>query len=443
MPSAGQPLPLVVLRPNDPAAAREFLERLPEPPPAAVEGPWLLVSSTEGGRDLLRARLRDAAGRWALWPGTEDVVASDELRVFADLAGLRQLLPALRGAAAARLDPGARFFFGPLWHAISMTNRAELSLRGGDTLNVFARLDATAIGSRWQALLTDAGAAREVPEAPASALATIALDRSFLALLSTPESFFDEGGTLGVQGFLSIADQIDGAQTSFVEDLVGGLEEPITVYILPVPPPGDDDDIDQPRLTLPGLALTARFAEAEVEKVLVRAASALAMITNGERAQNGQPVFRLRALRSDDADGFEHVENLRGLTARLAPWRGPSRPPLEQGLSPTLVFGDDRFVLATTRSAAMSVLDAAQHGNESRLRGDTVELRGPAIADWTAAMRAPLELSRRLDEGDTAAATTQFFDMLIAVTRAFERVRLEVTPSEHGTTLQLQIARKR
>ena len=58
-------------------------------------------------------------------------------------------------------------------------------------------------------------------------------------------------------------------------------------------------------------------------------------------------------------------------------------------------------------------------------------------------MRAPLELSRRLDEGDTAAATTQFFDMLIAVTRAFERVRLEVTPSEHGTTLQLQIARKR
>ena len=39
--------------------------------------------------------------------------------------------------------------------------------------------------------------------------------------------------------------------------------------------------------------------------------------------------------------------------------------------------------------------------------------------------------------------TTQFFDMLIAVTRAFERVRLEVTPSEHGTTLQLQIARKR
>lgn len=446
LPAAGRPLPLMVLRPGDCARAEELLARFPEHVHFAAEGGWLFASATPEGLELLRARLpaiADGAVSAASAPeGTPGTV-----HVRADLAALRPHVAALRAEALERLDGPGRFLFAPFAAALTAASTAALAVRGDGPrqhLRFELQLDATVLGSRWEGLLA-AGGPRPQIAAPDGTLAALALDRGLARLLADPGRFLDEAGVLAVRSFLSVADQLDGAQTSFADDLVGGLREPVTAFLLPSWPAGPDESgepgdpdahapaLPLPALALPALALVAPLADPAAEATLLRTAQVIALIANNERGGRGRPLFVLRGLHGGDG---------RGLCATPAPWRGPGRPPIEYGLSPTLAFGHGRAVLATTRAAAAAVLARLAGGAGAPLAGDLLELRGAGIAAQLERMRAPLELARQLDEGATAGEASEFLDALIAVARALHRVRLSVVPGEKGTRVLLQVERR-
>lgn len=431
VPTDGRPVPLLVLRPGDAAAARALLGRLPQHPAWCDDGDTLLVSSTADGLALVRASAAAArAGtpsRWADWPDAR-LPEAGELRAYVDLAALRERLPALQRVGVEHLDGGGRFLLSPLVHALATATHATLSLRATtDGVELTAQADGTVLGSPWQALLPTAGAERRVPTAPAGALGMLCLDRSLRTLLAEPARFLDEAGVLAVQSFVSVADQVDGARSQFVADIVGSVREPIAVYLLPTAPP---DDEPCPPLLLPGLAFAAPLASERGERDLLRTASAFALIANVERARKRQSTFALRPVR----DGFVH-----GVTAVPRDWRGPGLPPLDQGLSPTLLFGHGHAVLATTLAAARGVLDRIADGTTRAVRGDLLQLSGTALATALLQNRAPLELARQLDEGETAAQAAQFVATLAAALQVWPHAELELRPEPAATTLRLSL----
>src|SRR5262249_2032197 len=152
------------------------------------------------------------------------------------------------------------------------------------------------------------------------------LDRSLHALLAAPERYLPEAGQQAIRGFLSIADQLDG-RTSFVDDLVGALEEPVHAY-LRMPEPGPA--IAELPLQLPDLGFVARVKDSKAEPIIDRTLQILLLISNAERAQRNQFPFVGREVRE---------AGCRGLCAEPLPWRGPGAMPAEAAISPTLLFG--------------------------------------------------------------------------------------------------------
>jgi hypothetical protein len=241
-------------------------------------------------------------------------------------------------------------------------------------------------------LLTDSPL--PVPALSAEAVGALRLDRSLRRLLAEPERFLGPDGVLGVTGFLSIADLLDGARTSFVDDVLGGLAEPFDVFVFPA---ARADDSAACPLRLPQLAVVAAVTGADAEAALMRMARTFATIANTERAQQHKGPFFVRA-RTGDGGGH-------GLVAEPRAWSGPGRAPIEQQLQPTLWFAHGRVAIATTPDAARAALlaCAAQHASAAAA-GDRFVVRGPALAALLADNRAVIELGRLLDEGESEAA---------------------------------------
>lgn len=401
--------PFLVLRPGDPAAAVAFVERLGGK--ARSDGGLVLAGRNLAACDRLRRRVADGPSRWAAWPLAGERSAAVALHV--DLAALRAL-PAARPLLAG-LDGGGRFLLGPLAAAIDAAERARLDLDGGEALRLRVLLPAGHGGGVWSRLSPSGGAPRAAVAAPAGALATVALDRSVHALFADLQAFLRESDVLAAQGFLSIADQIDGAATSFVDDLLAGLRQPWTLHLLPVPPDDAAGERAAPRLQLPGFALVAPSDDPAVETILRRMAQLFVVIANAERAQAGKKPFVLRPERGDHGNGF---------VAELLPWRGPGDPPVEYGLSPTLLFGHGHVVVGSTRAAASAMLAQAANGTTVAVQGDRIALHGPALAAAVAASRSPLVVARMLDEGEARSAAERFWDSFIALAAA---VALELT----------------
>jgi len=425
VPAGKQPLPLLVLRPGDPDAARTFLRRFPDVH-WQERGDLLLASSTEKGLELLAA---GGDGRWAHWPDAKPPAAG-ELRAYLDLAGLREVAPGLRADAVEHLDGGGKFFAAAFVHAAATGQRLTLSLRTTDQgFLLDAVADAGVHDERWFELWPQRAHSRTLPAPPAGALLTLTLDRSVTTALCDPARFFDEAGVVAVRTFLSVADQVDGSTTSFARDIVGALREPWTLYALPIAPPADGP---APPLQLPGIALCAPLAKPAAARDLVRTASALLLIVNVERGRLHKTPFVLRAVHDDDVDG---------LCAMPAEWRGPGLPPTEQGLSPTLLFGHGHAVLATTQLAARAVLARIADGSTVTVSGDALLLDGNAVASaWLTDAKA-LALARQLDEGETADEAAAVVTAIGAVLRMLPAVRFELTPGEAATSLRLSLLR--
>ncbi|MCA8953112.1 MAG: hypothetical protein KDE27_26610, partial [Planctomycetes bacterium] len=324
----------------------------------------------------------------------------------------------------------------PLLAAVGSARRLELALAvapaadgAENVVRLTAAVDGSAHGTRWAGLLTAAGDAR-LPSAPPGSVAQIAFGRSVGALLRAPAEYLGSGEQLALQSFLSIADAIDGPQTSFTADLVGGLAEP---WVLTVLGPVAGEGPHSP-LVLPRFALSAGIADAEVETVLRRAAQVFAVIANGQRAQQRKLPFVVRNART--AHG-------RGLVAEPPVWRGPGLPPVEDALTPALLFGAGHAVLASTLDAAEAVLAALAQGRPAPGGGDHIRIDGGAVASALAANRGPLELGRMLDEGDSASEAARFVDIVLAVAAATARLELAIDYGDGATTLRLELERRR
>lgn len=399
---------LLVLRPDDLAAAEAWCAERARGAHRSTRDGLLVVG--EGAA---------VPGRWAQTDLAVRAAAHDGAVAEIDLARLRGRAGA-DATAALRADGVARWAFAPVVQA----------LEGGERL----RLEVTASATRIRLLAAVGGAPIATAEpdpgtAPLAVLAALRLERSLRALLAEPERVLDAAGVQAVRGFLSIADALDGPQSSFVDDLLGGLHEPLVLHVLPWPPA---PDVERAPLCLPQFVVSAAVADAAAVDAALRTARNLATIANAERMQRGAAPFVLRTRSADDGHG---------LVAEPPPWRGPGAPPVDRQLSPAVWHGNGRLAIATTLSAARAV--CAAPALPAVGPGDRLLLRGPALAAAIAQSRGVLELARMLDEGEPPGDARRFFDVVIAVTDALASLDLAVTRDASATTLRLDLERRR
>ena len=416
----GRQVPLFTSRVLEPAAVSSLLEDFPDIP-GVLHGEVLAVGPEARALDFLLPALSD--------PGAEP-----GLRIHVDLQSLRALGGIGAGSISRGLDGGSRFLFGPwvrIWERAGALDGEVLATELGVELRV--RLDATIAGDPWQELSARGDAPRLAPAPPVGTVAFVSLDRQLLGLFGNLSQMLSEEDVASAQSFLSGVEQIMGG-ASFVEDVLGSLAEPMHVYVLDSQehlPPGE-----QPRIRLPSFALVAELRDASrttLKNILERAARFLLLVTNAQRAMDGQAPFRLRR---ETGDGFA------GLVAEPMEWRGPGSPPTEHGLSPTLLFAHGHVVLASTRGGAMSILESLSRRRTVQLVGDHLEVRGPALARVLRRNQSVLQMGRVLDEGETLAESKRFWQTVNAVLDAFPSIRLEVRSDGSETHATLSVRRR-
>lgn len=424
--------PLLVVRPGDPVAAERWCAAHRAQLHWQQQGDLWLLAADAAGVERLRAGVAAAS---AAVPAADPSDPPGEPAAVQGRVDLSACWAVLGGLAArqAALDAGQRFLFGPLLAALARAREARFVLRAAAGLDLQVEVDGTWQGSPWAALVPgQPHGATALPLADDGML-QLSLDRSWRELLRGPERFLSAADAVSVQSFLSIADALDGPASSFLDDLLGGLREPLALHVLPVPAAGDDG----PRspIVLPGFVLTAPIARPAVVPVLRRTATMLMTVLNVERQQRRQAPFLVRSVQGD---GYA------GLVAEPPAWRGPGLPPLETQLSPTLLWGHGHVVLASVRAAAERVLaSAAAAPLPVAQAGDRLVVRGAALAAVLAANRAPLELGRLLDEGDDAAAARRFSTVLAVLVDAMQQLEFGCTAVAGGTRLHLRLERRR
>lgn len=438
-PGDGKPRAFLILRPGDLTAAARWLERHARGVSWQACGEYVVVASRQADvQSLATCAGNHTMGRLASWPSRfgEDAAA----RGLVDLEGLRSAFR--RGQhLGENLDGGGRFLFGALAAALAQARHATLALSAREGLRLCVEIDRSTADTPFGALAQHGTGERTMPSPPPGTLLAMSFDRSLHALFTGLDRFLTPAQKLEAQAFLSIADQVDG-RSSFVDDLIGGLAEPIHGYIIE-PPPGKPGDAAPP-LLLPGFAFVAAIQHEaqdkahgkerskELETVLRRTAQVFTLIVNAERGQRNQRPFQIRSC----VEGEWH-----GLSGELSEWRGPGAPPIEQALSPTLLFGKGHVCLASTREAALAVLGEVAAGRTQTLTGDRIELYGPALARTLARSREVLELARMLDEGESSSESHRFWSVLQVLAADIACLRLSLVPGQDRTTLELSLRR--
>ncbi len=420
---------LAVTRPPDVAAADAWCARHADRLHRSVVGEHLLLAATAAGVDRLRAGAD--RGTWATTGLALPAPTAADINAEVDLAAVRRWL----GPRAPSLDPlggVARFVFAPIVHALATAPRLRLSVQAADArLRVAVHADASMLAAPFGALLANGDRAVAVPVLPPGGLLALTLDRSLQALLADPARFLSPDDVQAVQGFLSIADALDGPRSAFVADLLGGLREPLTLQVLP--PAASDGEGARVPITLPEFGVVAEFATDAAVDGLFRAARLLATIVNAERAQRGEAPFLVRRLHDDAGNG---------LVAEPPLWRGPGAAPFDRQLSPTLWVGNGRIALASTQRAAQAMVAGTQ-GPAVSTAGDLLVLHGPAIGAAIARSRSALAFGRMLDEGEDRAEAEQFLAIVIAFAEAVAELRLGVALQAETTRLVLELERRR
>lgn len=425
VPGERRPHVVAVARPTDPPAAQRWCERHRTRVHSARDGGLLLLGDSDDAVAALRNRPSPGVpSRWSTIP-FDTVPASTVLYGAFDLAQLRALPRAPR-------PPGgpAVFLALPVLSALADATLLRVRVDVADDITVELTADASALGGPRAPLLARGAAPRTIVPLADDGLALVTLDRSLRALFADAERFLSPGDVAAVQGFLSIADALDGPRSSFVDDLLGGLDEPFVLHVTP-PADGDEGEARSP-VRLPEFALVAGMRDAKVTGVVLRFAEVFATIANAERAQRGQGLFHVRRVTDDSGTG---------LVAEPPEWRGPGLPPVDRQFSPTVWCGRGLVVVGSTERAARRIVERAGAGVE--VRGDVVEIRGAAIAALLAANRGPLELARRLDEGDEPRMAQDFIDVVEGAARAVRQLRITCEVEAATTRLRLVLEPRR
>lgn len=414
------PAVVAVAQPGDVDAAIEWVRTKPQLR-WKREGGTLLLASTVGA--LGRFDAAQPTGAWAGRFGGAAPATAVAL-VELDLVRVREL----QGEAATAQPEGfgAALLFPGLVAAGKVANTLRLELHGGEELRIEAALgaleDAGAI-----AALANGFRARAVPAVDDRFLLYASLDRSLHALFGGAAGDGALAQDAAVSGFLATADLLDGPN-SFVDGLLGRLEEPIHLMVFETPPAS----AGEPMFVLPGLALAARMKDAKVAEVMEQVLGFVNIIGNAERGQRNQQPFLIERL----ADG-----EARGLTSVMTDWRGPGLPPLEAAIQPTVLVQDDLLAVATTQDAARRAL-AALRGPSQQVEGDLLVVRGAPLAASLERDLAPLVLARQLDEGETAEEARRFWTSAIVLLRELDGLRWGYGTRDGALRAWLSLRRK-
>ena len=443
LPKDGRPVPVLLARITDEVQARARAGRLAKlgahvgdgicalfPTPADVER-WRRFVQSDHPRLADEPALRD--GPTLPTPG---------LRAWFDVARLRR-----ERKLYGNLDPGGRFFFGPIAAALERGQHLHVTLRvEAEALRVEADLDATAIGVEPAALLFAAGAAarRGLPSVP-DALAVFEVDRSLHNYLQRLDDLLPETVATRVRSEAANLDLIIGGG-SFVDELLAGIAEPLHFVVVGAPPsagPGEDDAIAdeappaRPRVDLPGMALVAKVETERAEQLLNRGFYRFAAIFSAQRAQQQLPPRLPQVVR----DGELRLHVMRGPA-----FPGVGDPPTGEQIEATLVFAYGHAVLATTPNCARQVVAALAAGEAEgafgrALHGDVVRLHGAPIADYLRRNAGPITLGRVLDEGETLVQARRFVDGIATAIALIDAFEVRIEPGTTRTRARLDVRR--
>lgn len=328
----------------------------------------------------------------------------------------------------------------------------RIRLQGARLQGKAAAIEATGGRSMEQETSARSGRPRPLPPLPGDAwgldpLAVVSLDRSIAAVLQQPDRFLNAAGEAKVDQVIGTLEIFLGGR-ELLGDVLPMLGEPWTLMAF-TDAPGvatePDHGMELP-FHLPHLALLVPLAEeAAATRVLNRGALGFLTVVNGQRKQQGKRGFRSRPITRN---------GLAGTTTWLPDWERPGAPPVEQGLTPTLVCGHGYAALCSTKRVAEAVMDALSRRISQAVpgpgplpasaSGDFLQLHGDPLARIINTNRDSLELQRVLEEGATEAEARRYVDRLAAIAGCFESVRIQLQPTlDGGISLESILRRPR
>ncbi len=431
LPREGRPVPLLLARITAAERARARGARLRGVGVHVEEG-LLALAPTPG--DIERWRRFRTTTHPRLVPRSPPEGAGappPALRAWVDVQRLRR-----ERSLFERLDAGGRFFVGPIAAALDRATNLRLALRlDADALALDVDLDGTVRGAEPAARLLAAGATPRARLAlPATALGALELDRSLRGYLQHLELLLPATDATRVRGEAANLDLIIGGG-SFVDDLLGGLAEPLRFVILGEPPadvPPDDDTPPRPRVDLPGFALLAEVETERAEQLLQRGFYRFSAILSAQRAMQKLPARLPQVV----ADGDLRFHVMRGPA-----FPGVGDPPTGEQIEATLVFAHGHVVLASTLACARQVVSSLVAAPATALRGDSLRLRGATIAEYLRRNASTIALGRVLDEGESRTEAERFVDGLAAAAAMIEGLEIAIQPGDAITRARLTLTR--
>ena len=439
LPKDGRPVPVLLARVSDEAQARARAGKIARLGVYVGDGVCALFPAP-GDVERWRRFVQSEHPRLADEPALRAAPAlpTPGLRAWFDVARLRR-----ERSLYGNLDPGGRFFFGPIATALDRGEDLHAVLHvDAEGLRIEADLDATAVGVEPAALLFAAGGAPRLCLPPMSgALAVVEVDRSLRHYLQHLDDLLPEPVATRVRGEAANLDLIIGGG-SFADELLGGVVEPLRFVVVGAPTPTADDDASdddappaRPRLDLPGMALVAKVETERAEQLLNRGFYRFAAIFSAQRAQQQLPPRMPQVV---------HDGDLRLHVMRGPAFPGVGDPPTGEQIEATLVFAHGHAVLATTPACARQVVAAlAGEGatREETLRGDVLRLHGAPIADYLRRNAGAITLGRVLDEGETIAQARRFVDGIATAIALIDTLELRIEPGPAHTRARLDLRR--
>ena len=406
--------------PVDHPGLAEFLEQLGDRVATRRDGGWLTVAADAAGAEAARA----------IPPPLADDAAPAVGRIAfdVDVAALRRLRtgPPL----GTGVDPLGRLFTTAWLSVAERATRAQGTLTfGADRIGLRATLDAVAAADpRATATLPEDPAA--LPPAPEGAFATLRLDRSLGRFLRERDALLSPGEAAQLGGGLAIADALCGG--SFVDDVLGALREPLTLFVV-ARAERDEGDADlAPPLDLPSFVVVAPLrdpsAAEDVERRFAHTLGLFVAAASVERARNREHPFRMRR-RSEDGVHYHVLEPHE--------YFGPLPPPVDVTLSPTLAIAAGHAILATTLDGATRAVAALRGGGSTPVSGDRMVVEGAGLAAYLGRNQDLLEIDEILKKGVPPREAERSIDDLRGIVAAFDRLEAQVRPVEGATEVEV------
>ncbi len=389
-------------------------------PCAEVEGVLVIARTRSVLKDYLkwhRMKRPTLAEKKGYFSGRPELYPGAQLRLYLDLETLRE-----RGSLDVDLEAAQAYFAAGWLDAMRCASRLDATLVwNAGSLRLAGQLNAPLDESI--SYLASGVEPYSMPPDPEGMLGRLVFDRSLSDFWSSFSPSKSE--QTAIDAFLSIADLLLG--TSFVDELLPALGEPLVVFAIRE---AVDGDVQSP-IDIPGIALVAPIRDPKLVPILRSFVQRIAMIVSNERREKGLVPFGLRRGKTNRGESL--------WIAEPEEWRGPEPTPLACTLSPTFAIGTEHVVIATTENSARAMLDALASKPVMKSRGDGLQISMPGLLDYMKRNRPTLILNKVLDEGVTVAKAEEEQVFLSAVIGLFERLQVSIMHDDKKTDFEVRL----